>query len=69
MVLNEKVSMPIVSTNGPKVGICPNATLVSVAPAVESMLGSAMIELTSTSPVMAQITTVSQKGEVELTNA
>ena len=61
--------MPIVSTNGPNVGICPKATFVSVAPAVESMSGLAIMELTRTNPVIAHITTVSQKGEVELTNA
>src|SRR2546425_8317216 len=66
MVEKTKVRSPTVSTSGPTSGRSPNAALVSAAP-VSPFVHSP--ELTSTRPVMAHTTTVSQKVPVEETSA
>src|SRR5262245_56250497 len=67
MVENTNVSSPTVSTRGPtKPGRAANADLVSDAPLRPS---THFPELTTTSPVIAQTTTVSQKVPVEETSA
>ncbi len=66
MVEKTKVSRPTVSTVGPIQGMCENAAWVSAAP-FRPFAHSP--ELTTTSPVIAQTTTVSQKVPVEETSA
>ena len=66
MVEKTKVRSPTVSTSGPTTGRSLNAALVSAAP-VSPFVHSP--ELTSTRPVMAHTTTVSQKVPVEETSA
>ena len=75
MVLNAKVKMAMESMTEPRlkppitIGICAKARLVSSAPDVESTpFGDRMVD-TSTNPVSAQMMTVSQNTDVELTKA
>ena len=66
MVEKTKVSRPTVSTSGPTTGRSAKAALVSAAPFSPF---SHSPDLTTTRPVIAQTTTVSQNVPVEVTRA
>ena len=66
MVEKTKVRRPTVRTIGPATGSAVKAALVSCAPASPCVQAP---ELTTTRPVMAHTTTVSQKVPVEETSA
>ena len=66
MVENTKVSRPTVRTMGPRTGRSENAALERAAPCRPRLHSP---EFTSTSPVIAQTTTVSQNVPVEETSA
>ena len=69
MVLKANVNSPKVRIGAPTYGILLNAKWVSAAPSSAEIAGSAIILLTTTNPVNAHITTVSQNVPVEETNA
>ena len=69
MVENAKVTMPTERISGPITGSLEKAAWVRAAPWVQSMSGCATTLLTSTRPVSAHTTTVSQKVPVDETSA